>query len=656
MHISAHISNLEAILAAILDSSAPTPLPLRDIDSLTNNNTNFDLKRLESLMEGMTRSVNALVGRVNVLDKGPPSQEPKVMVKAAVPTRPCPWGLPPPARAGPSSARPESSSASAHSSFPPLSASLACAGPSSGRPGSSAQPPAPKPGPSSAKQDSSSNGPRPSETFTPSLNPDFSKMCKSLYYVCQLRRHMENWQSLPASIHRNLKHMASNIKPIHPSDELVQDISSLFSRTGDDLRDRVSRHFVERMEFNLTTLRKCNPLDWEQAVDVVTKQITHRLGGKGKVLNLRSLVEGEAKAIWAPTGRVKVNRNDEGRGKVNGDDTGDFRKPTNPAKKLCLMSTPPTTATSNSFSALADLDEGTVEPNSPPILSKHASSTTPKLASSKPKPETSLQSPPSHPTTDSPSPSRKTSRYLPKTPISPRTPVSFTPLTHARSKSLGPNPNPNTDPIPTPTSSSTTAVPRASTATPSPPTSSTLPPRYSLHSGNDKASWKVDLRPDTLSLIISDSNFKHLSESDIPAHVQLESFSGANYRNTLNLISKLPDNRLDNLVISIGINHKDELFKTRTAPAMTIFMETCAGKAREITAVGVSINPYLAEAHRDNLSEINNRLQHITHNKYVKPLSSHQINTGRDMVHYTRETQLDILHRILQQVNTTPKN
>jgi tRNA A37 methylthiotransferase MiaB len=89
---------------------------------------------------------------------------------------------------------------------------------------------------------------------------------------------------------------------------------------------------------------------------------------------------------------------------------------------------------------------------------------------------------------------------------------------------------------------------------------------------------------------------------------------------------------------------------------MTIFMETCAGKAREITAVGVSINPYLAETHRDNLAEINNRLQHITRNKYVKPLSSHEINTDGDMVHYTRETQLDILHKTLQHINTTPKN
>jgi len=641
-------------------------------------NEDFDFKRLEALMECMTKSVNSLVGRVSLLEKGPPSHEPVALAgPAEVPREPPnPWILPTASRAGPS-ARPDSLSSSVQPLMPPNWTPSA----TKQAPQATASRPPPK-------QASTSNA----STVTPSLNPDFPKICKSLYYACQIRRHMQNWTNLPASIQRNLKHLANNIKPIHPSAELMEDISSLFTRIGDEVRERVTRHFSERLDQNLSILRESNPLDKDQVIEVVIKQITYRLGGKAKAMNVRALVEGEAKGIWCASGEDKVIG---GKGKATVVDDI-FRVPTHAAKKPCLKSTPPA-STFNSYSVLADMDEETVEPDFP-SLSRSSSHTNLKASSShtdlksssshtnlKPssshtnlksssfhtnlKSSTSSHSPITCDLADSPSPRRrKSSIPLPKLPSSsPKTPVSFIPLNHFLSSSTTKT-NPNTNPKPNSTlpltqpksDSSTTVI--ASEPTPaslSPPSSaaSSIPPRYKHHFGGvNKASWRIHLRPDTRTLIISDSNCRYLSEPDIPCFTQLECFSGANFTNTLDLVSRLPSGQLDNLVFAIGINHKEDDFQTRTVPAMKSFFETCRPKALRCIAVGVSINPCLPEPWIENLTEINLKLHQLSSNLYIKPLSSQLINTTKDMIHYTRETQLLILNKTMEWVNEHTKN
>jgi len=571
-----------------------------------------DLTRLESLMEGMARSVTALVDRISVLEKGQPSQAPEVTVRAPeqASSRPNPWTLPSSARAGPSNARPVAS----------------------------AMPPA-------------------TEPRTPhSLNPDFHKMCKALYYVCQQRRQTQNWHTLPASISRNLHSVASSIHPMHPSKELLQDIHSYFTRTGTDVRDRVARHYTECLDFNLSVLCSCNPVDKEKAVEIVTRQILDRLGtGKGRVWNVRSLVEGEAKVIGSAFGGDKVNEVAEGKVEVRDDcDTGIFRKTTKPAKKPCLMTTPPTLV-SNPFSVLAnddnDDDDDMVEPDSSPLPQRTTSSTSKSSSKLRSATKASI----SVDLTDSPSPNRKSNpqRFLPPLPkSSPDRHVSFTPVDSTLSASAVPGTSSTTPQEPTATSS-TTAEPTVSTPASSSHSLAT-PPRYSHLLGTDKDSWKVDLRDDTFHLIISDSNCRELKESDIPPGFQLVCLSGANFRNTLKLVQALPAGRLHNLILTMGINHKDELFSTRAKPAITVFFETCKGKAREIAAVGVSINPHLSESHVYNLSEVNNLLQCITNKRYIKSLPSNLIDTHSDMVHYTRNTQLQILQRTIQHI--TSKN
>lgn len=551
-------------------------------------------------MDTMSKSMDSLVTRINHLEKGLPSQR---MV-------PSMNQLPP--RPNTSSTAPAPVSRAVLLPTPIAGSSVPAWPSVNSRPGSfsaRSEPTSGRPAPTRpfATRRPETNTAR-TEPLLQSENPDFTQICKTLNRQVQLRRHLNNWTALPASIDRNIQHVAKNIRPVQPSDELTRDISVIFSQAGTDLQKRIQHHFTTCLASNLTILRQSNPLDKERAVEIVMKQLKYRLGNKVTEPALRKLVEDEAKVIGS-------------------DDLHSFRAPAKPLKKPCHVRTPPTTTVSNSFSVLSTLEEGNddLEP-------------------------------------DSPSPLRKSSRRLPPVPSVSRTPVSFTPSKPSTSRIPRPPTTPPRDTTPiamvletSPPSSSPPAPPQSIPTTPT--SHPAIAPRYTLHSGVGKELWKVDLRPDTRHLVISDSNFKHLNSDDIPPGFQLESFPGANFINALNLIKDLPAGQLDCLIISIGINHKDDDFTSRTLPAMELFLETCGDKTKkELAVVCISINPRFRLPLKDNLNLINRKLRELCFNSYISPLPDHEIITGRDGVHYTRETQLMILQNIIQYTNETPKN
>lgn len=604
------------------ESNAFPPLPTASVSAPA-----FDFRRMESFMESMSKSVETLAGRLNALEKGQPSphmasvrnQARSVPVKPPMATtrpqlstgRSTPAWQHPTKQIGPSNAR--SAPATAASSAPTAPAS-------------------------SARNPAAAASSAPATLTLQSDNPDFSQICKSLNRMVQLRRHIDNWKTLPAAITRNIQHVAKNIRPVHPSDELTADISGIFAKAGLELHERVKRHFAERLKLNLAILRQSNPLDKDRAVEVVTKQLQNRLGSKVTGPNLRGLVEGEAKVIGVAENRDRA----EVREVVDPDG---FRQPSRPAKKQCISTTPPTTTTRNSFALLSTIE------NDDAVGVE-----------------------------DSPSPPRKTPRLLPKAPS--KTHVSFTPGSPQRrpSASTDTTPaglenfalvletSPGTDLPPQSAPTGTHALrsaffpPRATTPESmaletSPTTQRTGVPAQSLstvsvsrftdHSSRKKPSWQVRLLPDTEFLILADSNFKYLTSEDIPSGFQVECLHGANFSNTLDLINDLPP--VQQLIIAMGINHKATKFDQETLPAMELFFEACEAKTEDpLITVGVSINTRFIQPMKDNLTLVNRRLREAGPEYYISPLASHEIYTDSDKVHYTRDTQLHILHNIIQ--------
>jgi len=546
----------------------------------------FDFRRMEAFMDTISKTMETLTSRLSTLEKGQPSI-------AVEPTgnRTSPVDVP----TLMSSTRRSAPTWQPANNRPPFSR------------------PAPTSGPATPPMQSA--------------NPDFHEICKALYRMAQLRRQVQNWKSLPVAIKRDIQRVADSINPVHPSDELVQDISNIFARTGSDLHKRVLHHFSERLVLNLSALEQYSPLDKERAVEVVVKQLKFRLGRKVTEPDLRRLVEGEAEVIGRGRSSTEVRC---------GTDPDGFQKPTNPAKKLCISKSP-TTNTHNTFAVLSTLekDNNDLEQDSPSPIRKQ------RILPAMPPPSrtsAAFQSNSSAPTT-------------PRSGLHPETasassnmkPTSLTETPSAMAVDPFPQPDPTMVPL--------QSVPTGPLPTPGTSTASDLPmiSRFNHHSGENKASWEIHLRPDTEFLIVSDSNFKSLTESDIPPGFQLECFSGANFSNVMAPVQNLAQGQVQQLIIALGVNHRDHAFTSKTSSAMDLLLETCGEKTvRPLAAVGVSINPGFLRREKDTLTSINSKLRETCLNSYIEPLPDQQINISTDGLHYVRNTQQRILHNIIQ--------
>lgn len=545
----------------------------------------FDFGKLQGFMDTMSRSMEALASRLNSLEKGPPSRSWSAVVTTPTPA----LGANPQLR---------------DSFFPPKPNSYRKTGPPLSRPAPNLTRSGPLPAP---------QPPAPTAPTVQSTNPDFHQICKALNRSVQIRRHSKNWLTLPSAISRNIQHVAQNIRPVHPSDETTKGISDIFSRAGTEVQELVLAHLSQRLQLNLTILKQSNPLDKDRAVEVVLKQLRNRVGNKVPDQDLRPLIVSEAKVIGTTYG-IPIPPNP-----VDPEQDG-FRVPGNAAKKPCRRdSTSSHVPTHNRFSGLEvaepereEEEEDVEEEEEDDIALPHTPSPPRKT---RPKPSNT----PTHTPQHTPAP-------IPKPRSSPLPPPPVTSL-------ISPLPSP---PPPPPTVTTTTA-------------SNTSIGQLNKHGPQDKPSWAVHLHPNTKNLIIADSNFRSLVSSDIPPDFQLESFSGANFANTLDLIKGLPTGQIQRLVIAMGINHKGDDYASRTLPALNSFLECCSDKSLEpLSLVGVSINPNFSPSWTENLSRLNTKLRLTCPASFISPLAHHDIFTTADQVHYTRDTQLRVLQNIIQ--------
>lgn len=619
--------------------------------SVSNPAPAFDFQRMERYMETISRSMETINGRLNSLEKGLPSHTvPSLMDPTFRPLVHLSGRAPLPGPSShPSGPIPLPRQALLPTSWAQPRTHWGLAPPKASGKQPWAQPRTTVPVPLMAHFP-------PLEARFQSDNPDFAVACKALYRTTQIRRQQANWKTVPLPVQRDLQYIASSINPVHPTPEVVRDISSILADTGTRLVARLHTHFSDQLELNLTRLRHSNPLDKAAMVDKVVSQITNRMGRKVPEPEARRLVEAEAMVIGVREVRSEA-------GEVI--DCDGFQKATHTCKKPRIATSPNSIATHNLYSDLPvddDDDSDVVE--------------------------------------GTPSPVRKISRPHPKLNSSsvPRTTLSFTPATTLSNTDSNPNTDPNLKPVagpscanadqnlkPRPASSILAPLPQRPTAklakprtsasvtapiqppTPLPaPISASAPPvpltgtpslRFSHHPGFSKPHWKVPLLPGTRHLIVSDSNMKYLTSEDIPEGFQVACFSGANFYNTSTLLSALPSGKpLDHLVLALGINHKDEPDLTRVSTTLPIRLSACGDKAKEVLAVGVSINLELAPNFRTNLSTINQRIKSQPNITYIPPLPSASVVAEKDTVHYTKATQQHILTNIIQTIQNKTKN
>lgn len=148
----------------------------------------------------------------------------------------------------------------------------------------------------------------------------------------------------------------------------------------------------------------------------------------------------------------------------------------------------------------------------------------------------------------------------------------------------------------------------------------------------------MTLRSQTRTVVIADSNMKHVQEQHIPHDWQLAVIPGAKFSHIITSLDSLPTDRNLTIVMAAGINHRDWDFESKTASEVDKLQRHIATHGKNLFAVGVAFNKDLPVEETTNLTLINEQLhQHFAEN-YIPALSPREVKTGADGIHYTEDT------------------
>lgn len=469
-------------------------------------------------------------------------------------------------------------------------------------------------------------------------------MVRALYRATQVRRHIDNWKELPASILRDLTRMASNIKPPDPTEALTNDILAIFTNAGTQLLHRVQQHFTERLQINRDILSHLNPADHHVAKDTAYTMMSRTGGRKLNEAVLRSLITEEAANINSQPATI-VQDNPV----AQPAETIDQNKP---IKRVCRQTTPPnlnapTTSTYNRYEPLAmmidpenemDSDADEIPPSPPSLKRKVArvyttptNSTTTKM----------------HPTTSAaPQP-----MDTPASPQDPSEPEANLDALLAIITDEADNSPPAEQPTPA-ANNPPTIFTRGQPDKPIrfvPPANTGTKRIYNLASvmAARKETWTVQPLSETEVLVISDSNMRLVEPRDIPSKWQLAVLPGAKLHHLPEVLNKLHDKRLKNIFISVGINNRQD---PSTSPRPELFEKIASiltKKATHAFAVGIS-TCHLPESEQTKINSINHTLKNLPGVRYVQHLEQNETTTMSEInIHHNKNTVSRIWSRLV---------
>lgn len=182
-------------------------------------------------------------------------------------------------------------------------------------------------------------------------------------------------------------------------------------------------------------------------------------------------------------------------------------------------------------------------------------------------------------------------------------------------------------------------------AGPSPKQKPNFHPHFSQKSS--EWHWKVTKK----WLFIGDSNLNRIPPYT-KASLQIESFSGATFRNMEQILTKLtPQMMVEKLVLSVGINARTQKAKETTVKQLQRALRAAkiAFPASEIWIPLINYSDKLPQKEQDALSTIND---HIKANMpFISLLPKNKFTTERDNVHWTALTAQAMLDHWSKRLN-----
>lgn len=430
-------------------------------------------------------------------------------------------------------------------------------------------------------------------------NASFGTALKSLYRGVQLRHHRENWNSLPKPIERKVDQLFQSLTPPVPDEELMVKLDSLQQTTKHEIRTLIITHLNTQLAKNSKQLRDTflDQTD-RQAAKLIATRITNR---KYENNNIQQWLETDINTLgnnWYEetenTETVKNNTTDTTViPPITGTDhTSEIPEIPQTIRKRRRDSAEAAVPVSNRFSLLTD----------EPVEADGDTVTNPTKIP-----------------TVSPATKNKNENNSNITTANENDNNDMN--TSANDNQI----NANTDLEDGDTWSMTSSqCDQLLTSQPSKSPNRTSPRKNKnvfVHDKELKKNWKLQIRNQPNTVLVTDSNFRLASDIPIPDDWEVHVYPGNAFLHTNNILktAEIPS-CVQNVVLAVGINHRGWSFTASVRPDWNKLLTTAKSLKPALHFLGVStVNPC------ETIKRINEEGQKSFGTKFIPALPENQV-------------------------------
>jgi len=468
-------------------------------------------------------------------------------------------------------------------------------------------------------------------------DPGFAHLLKLLYRGTQLRHHANNWGTLPKPVEKKIKDLFEFLTPPVPTDELKSQLESIRSSIAHEIRSCVLSHINTQTTINSKQLGEhaINETDRDAARGLAERVIKRKYGRKASQQNLNTWLAADLSVMGQgttstnhPESILQATESTNHTEPIYVQATNNTSSDTPQTNRKRRRDSP--IPVSNRFSVLTENPDQSESVESDVLTDTDVTNPKKLLARS---PETirnenidgNKNNASKNPTDDrfslqtdfddilSMPPPPQCDRSLASQPT-----VSLNRL--SLSKSFYPKQTSNKNVI--------------------------------IHNNKiKKSAWKLDIRGSPNTVLVTDSNFRLASHDiPIPDDWEIHVYPGNNFANTTHILktATIPD-CVKNVILAVGINHRDWKFVTSTKPDWYKMVAEAKRLKTTVHFLGVSTVDL-----PETIKAINQSGMKSFGDKFIPALPEDQVTISPidpSNIHHNKETVEKIINSIKIHLN-----
>ena len=461
---------------------------------------------------------------------------------------------------------------------------------------------------------------------------------EAVFRFVQLRHHLNNWESMPGSIRKNIEKNMADIHPPCPNEILRDELQRVTKTYISAITEVVTDHIERKIHENATILQQMEYPSEDNFQEVVAELCTHRLGRRLNRQQRDRNISRALSVLRSPPRNVPPQPTPM-----------DSASPPPPPPNLPLISFlpppnyhhipvpnsiishPPSGFTTSSDVAISNSSPTdnpsltTLPPPAHPQVNQNTADSISNSSTPKPNSDQAIITRSKRTLDDSTSPFNQ---------------LNTIPKRIQRDRSISPPPSPSPPSSPNDADKSFT--------------NSTGRKIFYKPRSQTNGHWTLKLEGEARSIIIGGSNSQRFP--DPPLGWQTHSFPGISFSDLASLLKQIPkDTSITNLVIYVGVNDRGN-YLDNLPDEFSDALSTIHSFGIQTFYVSTPLGKHLSIAQNQNVTQLNRLTRELFGNRFILPKLSNFIDPyDKNQIHLTSEaaeTTLETIVSTTQSLNS----